>query len=94
MYEIPFTLNGKSHSQRIDEQYKRKITLTVEEPFPCTFVRQTVTRKDVIILNPLQVAVDDIKERIFQMEKFQLTNIQLRKIAMSASLLSGWTVKL
>jgi hypothetical protein len=69
-YEIPFTLNGKSHSQRIDEQYKKKITLTVEEPFPCTFVRQEVTRKEVIILNPLQVAVDDIKERIYQMERF------------------------
>lgn len=69
-YEIPFTLTGKSHSQRIDEQYKRKIALRVEYPFPCTFVRQEVVFKDIQVLNPIEVAIDDIRERVNQMKGF------------------------
>lgn len=67
-FSAPFTLGGKSHSKTINEQWLRITTVHVDHFFPYVMTRQEVTRREVRIYSPIQVAILDIEERIDAME--------------------------
>ena len=45
-------------------QWKRTTYLTVKEPFPGIFIRQGVIDSKSVNLSPIEVAVEDIAERL------------------------------
>ncbi len=63
-HSTPFTLDGKSHAKNMNEQWKRTVIFTVPEPFPYICSRQVICEKRSIELSPIEVAVDDIQDRI------------------------------
>lgn len=68
-YSVPFTQDpGRSHAKKIDDQWMRTTFLTVREPFPFALTRQLVIHRDVKILNPIEVATQDIQDRVESME--------------------------
>lgn len=68
-YSVPFTQDtGKSHAKKIDDQWMRTTTLYVREPFPYILTRQLVVRRDVKVLSPIEVATQDIQDRVDSME--------------------------
>jgi hypothetical protein len=68
-YSMPFTLEaGKNHAKKIDEQWMKTTILSVAEPFPFVLTRQLVTKRETRILCPIEVATQDIQERIDAME--------------------------
>jgi len=69
-YEVPFTKDPKkSHSKKIEDQYKRKIQIFVKYNFPSMFVRQEVCNRKIQVLSPIEVATDDIEERVAEMNR-------------------------
>eukprot|EP01038_Epipyxis_sp_PR26KG_P007484 gene7484-10199_t len=69
-YSIPFTKDGlKPHAKKIDEQWMRVTTLHVSEPFPFILTRQEVIKREVTIYSPIEVATNDIEDRIEAMDK-------------------------
>lgn len=68
-YSVPFTSDPKrSHAKKIDDQWMRSTILTVKEPFPYIITRQEVYRRDNRDYSPIEVAINDIEERIETME--------------------------
>lgn len=68
-YAQPFTLDGsRNHAKKIEDQWMKTTVLTVKEPFPFILTRQLVTGRDVVILSPIEVAIQDIEERVESME--------------------------
>jgi hypothetical protein len=68
-YSVPFTLeSGRSHAKKIDDQWMRTTTLHVREPFPYALTRQLVVKRDVRIMSPIEVATQDIQDRVESME--------------------------
>ncbi len=68
-YSVPFTKDpAKAHAKRIDEQWLRTTILTVREPFPYILTRQLVSRREIRDYCPIEVAINDIEERIEAME--------------------------
>jgi hypothetical protein len=68
-YSVPFTKDAtRAHAKRIDEQWLRTTVLTVKEPFPYILTRQLVVRRDIRDFCPIEVAINDIEERIDAME--------------------------
>lgn len=70
-FSVPFTKKGKAHGE-ISEQFKRTTFLYVEEPFPGSITRQQVIRRQVRVLTPIEVAIDDIDERVHSMAEMLL----------------------
>ena len=68
-FSVPFTKEGKSHAKTIDLQWKRTTVLTVPHPFPFLLTYQEVVKREVRDLTPIEVAIDDIMERIATMEE-------------------------
>jgi hypothetical protein len=66
---MPFTLDGKSHAKNMDEQWKRTIIYTVPEPFPFVCRRQVIVQKHSLELSPIEVAIDDINDRIISFKQ-------------------------
>jgi len=72
-FSVPFTKEGKAHAKSIDLQWKRTTVLHVPRPFPYVLTRQVVCKREVRDLTPIEVAIDDINERI------QTMNDELKK---------------
>lgn len=71
VYNIPYTnIPGKAHSALLQEQYKRKFLLRVNESFPCVFVRQEVVEMKILELHPIEVAMEDIYDRVQEIKVF------------------------
>ncbi len=69
-YSQPFTQDGsRAHAKKIDEQWMKTTILTVKEPFPYILTRQLVVSREVHILSPIEVAIQDIEDRIESMEQ-------------------------
>jgi hypothetical protein len=69
-YSQPFTLDGsRAHAKKMDEQWMKTTILTVKEPFPYILTRQLVASREVYILCPIEVAIQDIEDRIESMEQ-------------------------
>lgn len=66
-FSVPYTKEGKAHAKTMDLQWKRTTTLTVRHPFPYILSRQVVIKREVRDLSPIEVALDDIQERIVSM---------------------------
>lgn len=68
-YSVPFTLDGtRAQAKRIDEQWLRTTVLTVKEPFPYILTRQLVISREVKLVSPIEVTMQDIQDRIESME--------------------------
>lgn len=66
-FSVPYTKEGRAHAKTMDLQWKRTTTLTVRYPFPYILSRQIVIKREVRDLSPIEVALDDIQERIVSM---------------------------
>ncbi len=73
-HSVPFTLPSSStskssaHAKTMDAQCKRIIFLRVQCPFPHCSNRQAVSSSREVEAGPLQVATDDVLERVASME--------------------------
>jgi hypothetical protein len=67
LFSVPYTKEGRAHAKTMDLQWKRTTTLTVKYPFPYILSRQIVATREVRDLSPIEVALDDIQERIISM---------------------------
>ncbi len=73
---IPFTQeSGRAHAKTMDMQWKRAITFFVPEYFPFSYIRQPVIRKVSQDMNPIEVSIDDIQDRIDAMQ-LELGNLR------------------
>ena len=68
-FSVPFTKEGRAHAKTIDLQWKRTTVLTVPHPFPYLLTHQEVVKREVRDLTPIEVAIDDIMERVATMEE-------------------------
>lgn len=66
-FSVPYTKEGRAHAKTMDLQWKRTTILYVKHPFPYILTRQVVTKREVRDLSPIEVALDDIQERILSM---------------------------
>lgn len=66
-FSVPYTKEGKAHAKTMDLQWKRTTILTVKHPFPYILTRQMVIKREVRDLSPIEVALDDIQERVISM---------------------------
>jgi hypothetical protein len=62
-FSVPFTKGGKAHAKTIDLQWKRTIYIEVPHAFPYLMFRQSVSHRTSRDLSPIEVAIDDIRER-------------------------------
>ena len=62
MYATPFTASGAAHGSITDQQ-KRKTYLAIKSKLPTLIGRCEVSRSWTEILNPLQVAKEDIEAK-------------------------------
>lgn len=62
IFATPFTKSGKAHGE-LHEQYKRKTILTTTEHFPYVKTRIQVADREQIILEPIEVAIEDIQKK-------------------------------
>lgn len=60
-------LNSKI-AQSVAEQYKKRVILTAQNSFPYFLKRIPVICKQELILNPIEVAIDEMQERVYQLE--------------------------
>lgn len=62
-HAVPFTRDGGTHARSIAQQWKRVTLFEVANPFPTLVYRQKIIRKTVLTLEPIEVALDDVKIR-------------------------------
>lgn len=63
-YETPFTLvAGRARSALPEEQYKRRTVLTTQSYFPYIKKRILVVDRQVKVLSPIEVAIDEMSAR-------------------------------
>lgn len=55
-------------AQSVAEQYKKRVILTAGHSFPYFLKRIPVISKKEVILNPIDVAIDEMQERVYQLE--------------------------
>lgn len=55
-------------AQSVADQYKKRVILTAQNSFPYFLKRIPVTNKEEVILNPIDVAIDEMQERVYQLE--------------------------
>ncbi|CAM6031703.1 unnamed protein product, partial [Sphagnum compactum] len=66
IFATPFTKSGKAHGE-LQEQYKRKTIVTTSEYFPYVKTRIQVTIREQIILEPIEVAIEDIQKKTLEL---------------------------
>ena len=66
IYATPFTKSGKAHGE-LHEQYKRKTILTTSDYFPYVKTRIQVVTREQIILEPIEVAIEDIQKKTLEL---------------------------
>jgi len=69
IFELGATDTGKAHANDISKQQKKKIVFYTDIPFPYMTARVPVTRKETIILSPIENAIDLIKGRSAAMRR-------------------------
>lgn len=62
IFSTPFTKAGKAHGE-LHEQYKRKTILTTASHFPSVKTRIQVVGRQQIVLEPIEVAIEDIQKK-------------------------------
>ncbi|XP_046488292.1 dedicator of cytokinesis protein 7 isoform X2 [Neodiprion pinetum] len=62
VFATPFTPSGKAHGE-LREQCKRKTILTVATHFPYLKTRIRVVARKLIVLSPIEVAIEDIQKK-------------------------------
>jgi dedicator of cytokinesis protein 6/7/8 len=62
IFSTPFTKAGKAHGE-LHEQFKRKTILTTASHFPSVKTRIQVINRQQIILEPIEVAIEDIQKK-------------------------------
>ncbi|XP_063043622.1 dedicator of cytokinesis protein 11 isoform X2 [Engraulis encrasicolus] len=68
VFETPYTLSGKKHGG-VEEQCKRRTVLTTAQCFPYVKKRVCVVGEKHVELKPLDVAIDEMKERSAELER-------------------------
>ena len=67
-FSVPFTKTGKSaYAKEINQQWKRTTILTTKDCFPSIVTRQLVIKRDIKELNPIENALEDVRERVEDM---------------------------
>jgi hypothetical protein len=64
IFETPFTKSGKAQGDLV-EQCKRKTILTTGKAFPFVLNRLPVVKKDEVIIEPIQYAIELVEGRIY-----------------------------
>jgi len=62
-------LKGVAEVQSVAQQYKKRVILTTEKSFPYCLRRIEVKTREEKILSPIEVAIDEMKERVHQLER-------------------------
>nr|CDJ83685.1 Dedicator of cytokinesis domain containing protein [Haemonchus contortus] len=62
MYATPFTRDGKAHGD-LKDQYKRRTILTTQHSFPYVKTRIRVVEREQKVLEPIQVAIEDVEKK-------------------------------
>ncbi|KJH41274.1 dedicator of cytokinesis [Dictyocaulus viviparus] len=62
VYATPFTRDGKAHGD-LKDQYKRRTLLTTQQSFPYVKTRIRVVEREQRVLQPIQVAIEDIEKK-------------------------------
>ncbi|XP_065358004.1 dedicator of cytokinesis protein 7 isoform X2 [Calliphora vicina] len=66
IFATPFTKSGKAHGD-LHEQCKRKTILTTANHFPYVKTRIQVINRQQIILDPIEVAIEDIQKKTVEL---------------------------
>ncbi|CRL07174.1 CLUMA_CG020162, isoform A [Clunio marinus] len=66
IFSTPFTKAGKAHGE-LHEQYKRKTILTTNSHFPSVKTRIQVIHRQQLILEPIEVAIEDIQKKTVEL---------------------------
>ncbi|KAK6167208.1 hypothetical protein SNE40_021299 [Patella caerulea] len=67
MFETPFTKGGKAQGQ-IDEQHKRRTILYTSNTFPYVKKRIPVCNRKEIVLQPIEVAIDEMQVKVLEIK--------------------------
>lgn len=62
IFSTPFTKAGKAHGE-LNEQFKRKTVLTTASYFPSVKTRIQVISRNQTVLEPIEVAIEDIHKK-------------------------------
>ncbi|XP_073399582.1 dedicator of cytokinesis protein 11 isoform X2 [Dendrobates tinctorius] len=68
VFETPYTLSGKKHGS-VEEQCKKRTILTTSNTFPYVKKRIPVIYEHQVDLKPIDVAIDEIKEKTADLQK-------------------------
>uniref|UniRef100_A0A7N8XCL2 Dedicator of cytokinesis 11 n=1 Tax=Mastacembelus armatus TaxID=205130 RepID=A0A7N8XCL2_9TELE len=68
VFETPYTLSGKKHGG-VEEQCKKRTVLTTANTFPYVKKRVEVVGEKQVELKPVDVAIDEMKERTAELTK-------------------------
>lgn len=71
MFETPFTKEGKARGIP-EEQWKRRTILTTQYSFPYIKKRILVVEKRIMELSPIEVALDEMRQRVQELEDVAL----------------------
>ncbi|XP_033225104.1 dedicator of cytokinesis protein 9 isoform X4 [Belonocnema kinseyi] len=71
MFETPFTKEGKARGNP-EEQWKRRTILTTQCTFPYIKKRIPVVAKRIVELSPIEVALDEMRQRVQELEDVAL----------------------
>lgn len=66
IFATPFTKSGKAHGE-LHEQCKRKTILTTANHFPYVKTRIQVINRQQIVLEPIEVAIEDIQKKTLEL---------------------------
>lgn len=66
IFSTPFTKNGKAHGE-LHEQCKRKTILTTANHFPYVKTRIQVIARSQKVLEPIEVAIEDIQKKTIEL---------------------------
>ncbi|XP_071839033.1 dedicator of cytokinesis protein 11-like isoform X31 [Apostichopus japonicus] len=86
VFETPYTQGGKARGA-VEEQCKRKTILTTSHTFPYIKKRVIVMYHHTIELNPIQVAVEELNQKVMDME--QVLNADAKDMKKLQLLLQG-----
>ncbi|KAL1490945.1 hypothetical protein ABEB36_011614 [Hypothenemus hampei] len=87
MYETPFTKDGKAQGN-VEEQWKRRTILTVSRAFPYVKKKIPVDNRKIVELNPIEVAIDEMRMRVAELEDvvfFQPTDAKKLQLRLQGS---------
>ncbi|XP_066583188.1 dedicator of cytokinesis protein 9 isoform X2 [Prorops nasuta] len=71
MFETPFTKEGKARGNP-EDQWKRKTILTTQYSFPYIKKRIAVKQRRILELSPIEVALDEMRQRVQELEDVAL----------------------